>query len=287
MDLNERRGTIYLKEITMKQLMFVVLALLVVSAFSYSQNLYQVLPTQPGNGVQGMRANMLTGPHDFTPDSGAVKTFGKDSLGADVAHPTGSTKSLCNYCHSPHVSKDGIAVPLWARNSLVGSGRTWGYYQDANTIPSGVITDPVGSDNYSAFCLGCHDGSTGILAASAYNSAPYGLTGGEATKVAYSANVVSGEFDLQHVHPVNMDYVGLQTSNPQELYAPVNSHEVWRGAYAYGSGSSASLNGQNVSIRLFNGYMQCSSCHNPHMSSGIGLVLSSNYGKLCVTCHKK
>ena len=271
----------------MKRMMFVVIALLVVSAFAFSQSLLQVLPKQNGGGVQGMRANMLTGPHDFTPDSGAVKTFGSDSLGVAQPHPTGSTKSLCNYCHSPHAPKDGIAAPLWARASLVGSGRTWGYYEDANTIPSGMITDPVGTDNYSAFCLGCHDGSTGILAATAYAAAPYGLTGGTTTKVAFSANVVSGEYDLKHVHPVNMDYVAIQAANPQEFYAANNNSEVWRGAYMYGTGSSAALNGQNVSVRLFGGYMQCSSCHNPHMNSGIGLVLSSNYGKLCVTCHTK
>ncbi len=269
----------------MKRMTLIVIALLAVSALCYSQ-LRQVLPTQPG-GSQGMRAAMLKGPHDFTPDSGAVNTFGTDSLGNALPHPTGSTKSLCNYCHSPHVSKDGIATPLWARASLVGSGRTWGYYQDANTIPTGVITDPVGSDNYSAFCLGCHDGSTGILAATAYNSPPYGLTGGTSTQVSYSTNVVSGEYDLQHVHPVNFDYIALQAASPQELYPANNSSEVWRGAYMYGSGSSASMNGQNVSVRLFNGYMQCPSCHNPHMNSGIGLVLSSNYGKLCVTCHQK
>ncbi|HUN64978.1 MAG TPA: cytochrome c3 family protein [Bacteroidota bacterium] len=207
-----------------------------------------------------------------------MNTFATDSLGNPTTHPTGSTKSLCQYCHSPHVPKDGIANPLWARKSLVGSGRTWGYYQDVNTIPSGYVTDPVGSDNYSAFCLGCHDGSTGILAASAYVAAPFGLTGGTSTQVGYSANVVSGEFNLQHVHPVNFDYVGFATNNPQEFYTPASSAAVW-------SGNNGS--GQITTIRLFGGMMQCSSCHNPHMNSGIGVVYTSNYGQLCVTCHKK
>jgi predicted CXXCH cytochrome family protein len=260
----------------MKQFFLVLIVILVMSVISYGQ-LKQILPTMPG-GTQGTRAAMLKGPHDFTPDSGAVNTFGTDSLGNPVAHPTGSTKSLCSYCHSPHVPKDAIASPLWARKSLVGSGRTWGYYQDVNTIPDGVVTDPVGTDNYSAFCLGCHDGSTGILAATAYDAVPFGLTGGTNTKVAYSTNVVNGEFDLQHVHPVNFNYVSLQATSPQELYPAVDNSKVWQGDN--GSGSV-------TTVRLFNGYMQCSSCHNPHMNSGIGVVYSSSYGKLCVTCHKK
>jgi predicted CXXCH cytochrome family protein len=262
----------------MKQLLFVLIALLLVSVLASGQTLLQRLPTQTG-GTQATRAAMLKGPHDFTPDSGAVNTFGTDSLGVAQPHPTGTgTTSLCNYCHSPHVPKDGIATPLWARASLVGSGRTWGYYQDANTIPSGYITDPVTSDNYSAYCLSCHDGSTGILAASAYEAAPYGLTGGSSTKVAYSANVVNGEYNLQHVHPVNFDYNGFVTNNPQEFYAAENNGSVWHGD----NGS-----GQVTTVRLFNGTMQCPTCHNPHMKSGIGLVYSSSYGKLCVTCHKK
>jgi len=259
----------------MKHLLLVVIALLLVSAISYGQTLNQPLPTQTG-GVQASRAAMLKGPHDFTPDSGAVNTFGTDSLGNPVAHPVGSTKSLCQYCHSPHVDKTHIGVPLWARKSQVG--KTFGYYQDVNTIPAGLIQDPGTSDNYSSFCLSCHDGSAGILAAAAYSDPPYGLTGGATTKVAYSANVVSGKYDLQHVHPVNFDYVAIATANPTEFYAAASGNKVW-------SGDNGS--GQVTTVRLFNNTMQCSSCHNGHMSSGIGLVYSSNYGKLCVTCHKK
>jgi predicted CXXCH cytochrome family protein len=259
----------------MKHLLLAVIAVLLVSAISYGQALNQVLPTMPG-GVQASRAAMLKGPHDFTSDSGAVNTFATDSLGNPSPHPVGSTKSLCSYCHAPHIPKDAIGVPLWARKSVVG--RSFGYYQDVNTIPAGVITDPGTSDNYSSFCLGCHDGSAGIFAAAAYESVPFGLTGGTTTKVGYSANVVNGEFDLQHVHPVNFDYAAMATANPQEFYAPLSSSKVW-------SGDNGS--GAITTVRLFSNSMQCSSCHNPHMNSGIGVVYSSNYGKLCVTCHKK
>ena len=258
----------------MKNLLIVIVALLAVSALTYAQTLNQVLPTQTG-GTQATRAAMLKGPHDFTPDSGAVNTFGTDSLGNTVAHPVGTTKSLCQYCHSPHVPKNGIATPLWARKSQVG--KTFGYYQDANTIPAGVVADPGTSDNYSSYCLSCHDGSTGIFAAAAYVAPPFGVTTNSSV-VPYSANVVSGEFDLQHIHPVNFDYNAVATANPQDFYAPQASYKVW-------SGDDGS--GHTTTVRLFNNTMQCSTCHNPHMNSGIGLAYSSSYGKLCVTCHKK
>ena len=45
--------------------------------------------------------------------------------------------------------------------------------------------------------------------------------------------------------------------------------------------------GKTTTVRLWGGTMQCPTCHNPHMNSGIGLVYSTSYGKLCVSCHKK
>src|SRR5262245_2937873 len=73
--MNKKQG----KESTgMKQLAFILIALLVLTVIGFAQK--QVLPVMPG-GTQGTRAAMLKGPHDFTPDSGAVNTFGTDSLG--------------------------------------------------------------------------------------------------------------------------------------------------------------------------------------------------------------
>ena len=47
----------------MKRLLFVLVALLLVSVVAYSQQ----IPTE----TQGVRANMRLGPHDFSADSGA------------------------------------------------------------------------------------------------------------------------------------------------------------------------------------------------------------------------
>ena len=257
----------------MKHRLFILIALLVLSVIGFGQK--QPLPTMTG-GTQGTRAAMLKGPHDFTPDSGAVNMFGTDSLGNPTPHPVGTARSLCAYCHAPHIPKDAIAQPLWSRTSQVG--KTFGYYQNPTSMDA-TVSDPGTSDNYSSYCLSCHDGSVGIFAATAFTHPPFGQSATDNHSVSYSTNVVNGEFDLQHVHPVNFDYNAVQALVPQELYAAQNSvYKVW-------SGDNGS--GQQTSVRLFNGTMQCSSCHNPHMNSGIGLVYSSSYGKLCVTCHKK
>ena len=104
----------------MKQLMIVLIALLALAVISNGQTLKQVLPTMTG-GTQAKRAAMLKGPHDFTPDSGNYKIV--LAPGDTINHAFGTSKSLCSYCHAPHIPvTGGIANPLWARASLVGSG---------------------------------------------------------------------------------------------------------------------------------------------------------------------
>jgi hypothetical protein len=239
-------------------------------------------------GVQGIRSAMLHGPHDFTSDSG--KVFERDSIGVDtLGHAIWDTvfsakggTSLCGYCHDVHVPKTGIGVPLWARASV--AGKTFGMYVNPISMDATVYdpgTTAAGfKDNYSSFCMSCHDGSVGIFAPTAYVS---GGTTGDVSHVPYDFNMKNGKFDLAHVHPVNFDYNAVQAKVPEELYPAVDPvSAVWKGY----SGSNG-VGGNYTTVRLFNGQMQCSSCHNPHMNSGIGTTLSSAYGRRCVACHKK
>jgi len=276
----------------MKYISIVLLAILVLSVLSFAQK--QPLAPFTG-GTQGMRSAMLKGPHDFTPDSGKyVIERIKDSTGVQIDsvwHPYGASKNLCGYCHSAHIPADGIAQPLWKRASSTGRSYAITKYKNPNSLD--VAVDAVNAtDNYSSFCVSCHDGSV-LFSASAYldGSRPRAATGkswggdttGSAfpwnsTTIPHNANVINGEFNLEHIHPVNFNYGDAVTADPNGLYAALTSTYVWKGA---------DRNGYDASVRLFDGKMQCSSCHNPHMSSGIGTVHTGDYGKLCITCHKK
>lgn len=234
-------------------------------------------------GVQGVRSAMLHGPHDFTPDSG--KPFLRDSIAPgvwDTVFSATGNKRLCSYCHAAHVPKTGVARPLWARKSVMG--QTFGQYTNPTSLDATVYDPGAGQqDNYSSMCMSCHDGSIGIFADTKYES---GGTAGDISHVPYVANMKNGEFDLAHVHPVNFDYNAVQALVPEELYPAVDpTSAVWKGYTGtngmFGSGSTY------TTVRLFGGWMQCSSCHNPHMASGIGTVLTSDYGRRCVACHKK
>jgi predicted CXXCH cytochrome family protein len=269
----------------MKNLFIVIVAMLLVSALVYGQK--QQLPTMSG-GVQATRAAMLKGPHDFTPDSGAytleVIRNWDDTADSNVVHPHGPAKSLCAYCHAPHIPPEGIAAPLWTRASTIG--KTFGPVYSNPISLDASVQEPGLTDNYSAFCLGCHDGSQLFVETAYAGGRPYAGTPApdwtpyEGYTVRHEAKIaVGGEYPMDHVHPVNFDYNAAQALDVQGIYPALdNASYVWKGD----NGS-----GVQTTVRLFNGYMQCSSCHNPHMNRGIGIVYTSDYGKLCVSCHKK
>ena len=261
---------------------FTLLALVLivaVAAFGQAQ------PNGPSSGtVQGSKSLMIGGPHDFGP-------------GGIHAPAQGQSKGVCDYCHRPHImGADGQAAPLWARKS-VNSALTYGVYtsvsMDAN-VGNGHQAPINSDDNYSAMCLSCHDGSQ-FLASTAWGSnghpyngfpntwpfdgAPNSIDSAFAFADAGGLNP-GGNMQLSHTHPVHIDYDYAQ-ANDGQLYAKAAA------GYVYLETSPAT----KAIGRLFNGKMECSSCHNPHFKTGIGLQSPNSAndqgGALCVSCHKK
>ena len=215
---------------------------------------------------QGVLPKMAGYPHDLR------------SNGAKAATTAGASDKLCSYCHSPHIPTTGIPTPLWARKAAASKG--WGVYS-SSTMDATVIdpSDPTGDQNKneSNMCLSCHDGSA-MYTTSQYEKRPYvspssAWTAVENRTVGAAQNLISGNYNgLSHTHPVNFDYDAAQLADPG-LYPKVNAKYVY-------------LDGTTKVGRLFNGKMQCSSCHNPHNSSKMiqGTTADS---KLCVACHNK
>ena len=257
----------------MKRLMFALTAIVLVAAVAFSQGKQ---PNGPKSTTQYTRSIMLHGPHDFTIDSGATSP----------EKPVGASRKLCSYCHDAHVPATGIAAPLWARTSVVGGGLTYGMYSNPTSLDA-TLADARSDDNYSSFCMSCHDGSF-IFTAAAYQEGkrPRGTGPGgswpawaDTVRVPEAANMYNGEWALTHTHPINFDYDAALASNDGGLFTPSAV-----GNYVYLDNSTTP---PTAIGRLFNGKMQCSSCHNPHMGSGIGIQGNTDYGKLCIACHKK
>lgn len=250
----------------MKKILFLTFAILIVSTMVIAQ-------------TQGT-AFMSGAKHDLRVNSGKTT---QDSI-------AGASDRLCSYCHSPHIPAAGIKDPLWARAAKGGTSN-WGKYSgqqlDAEVVdPSNPTSDQ--HKNESNMCISCHDG-TAMYTSASYVKRPHvsgnsNWTGG--TPVTFTARksnygtrgnnaIVGGTnyVDLSHTHPVNFDYSDAVTADGA-LYTAINAK------YVYHDGT------QKIG-RLFNDKVQCSSCHNPHMTDTKMVQGTLADGKLCVSCHKK
>jgi hypothetical protein len=184
-----------------------------------------------------------------------------------------SGNEFCKPCHTPHNAN--MEVPgsqLW--NHQVTSATFQVYSSPTlNSFPG----QPSGS---SKLCLSCHDGTVAIENHSGNTSGTEYVTFGNITT------------DLRDDHPISFEYNSSLASNDPGLYDP--------------STELSGLGGTIEEDLLQNGYMQCTSCHDPHISRNtegcvgchivqgtemvtISLSLwKSNAGSaFCLTCHNK
>lgn len=171
---------------------------------------------------------------------------------------------ICIFCHTPHNASPATA--LWGRKSTVTS--SFGFYT-SNTLA--IFKDPVsktasnygGEPNYaSRLCLSCHDGATALgavlngpeivfdvgkekIAPSGYNTFNPNQGGNDAT---------------QHHHPISFKYNAevrnaINTFETKTYKLPTENKTVGPPYYNF----------PDVKIDR-NGYMQCTTCHNPHQN---------------------
>jgi predicted CXXCH cytochrome family protein len=188
-----------------------------------------------------------------------VEVLGAHDLTPRGTSPVkGSLSASCLYCHAPHSGAGGL-TPLWNQTLSTQTYTPYGsttYNQKGNTMP------PLGAD--SSLCLSCHDGTV----------AP-GLT------IAYGKMGMSGAMIAADVFGTN-----LQGSHPFSLILPIKDAPDLVASLA-GSGKTADTTN---SVKLINGNIECTSCHNPHVQavdrvSLNFLVLDNSRGQICLSCH--
>ncbi len=189
--------------------------------------------------------------------------------GTGTVHSTNETE-ICIFCHTPHQAIKNDNIPLW--NHTLSSEASYGVYTSPTFDGASTIQDLGGTDATTAavsnLCLSCHDGT---IAINSLNN-PSNATGANPTMVgtgtggvmpAGTSNIGN---DLTDDHPVNFRYDAALYAADSSLNDP------------------AGLTG----VRLFNGYVQCASCHDPHESTNPTFLRVDNSGSaLCLKCHNK
>ncbi|MBI5095243.1 MAG: cytochrome C [Candidatus Hydrogenedentes bacterium] len=190
----------------------------------------------------------------------------------DYSRAGWSGGEICIVCHTPHNANTTVAdAPLWNREV---STATYTVYTSStlNALPG----QPSGS---SKLCLSCHDGTIAVDS----------FAGKTGTRFADFGNFGT---DLSRHHPISFAYDSALASEDGKLHNPATK--------------DSGLGGTIETDLLVDGQLECTSCHDVHVSrhsagcagchAGSGhpfttrslSLRKSNAGSaLCLTCHAK
>lgn len=185
---------------------------------------------------------------------------------------------ICVACHTPHGGNTSVTdAPLW--NHTLSSVTNYSLYT-SGTLNAGTLTQPSG---VSALCLSCHDGTVAIDS--------YGGGAGTAG-VMTGTNAVgaASQGSLANDHPIGFIYNAALATADGALHDPSTR------TVTVGAGGTRSLTGTVANLMLFNGRLECASCHDVHNTftaadgTGVGdplLRVSKGGSTICLTCHNK
>lgn len=215
-----------------------------------------------------------------------------------------SQTQVCEFCHTPHAATTGIAAPLWNRSiSTVTYTPYLSSSMDANPVPSATL----GAG--SKVCLSCHDGTMAIgmvgvlngvtnpvIAMSGTNPGGGGMPDGSGAATGYTRNL---GINLGNDHPIAFSYDTALGSADGELRTPVPV--MVDTTTVVGNRSP----GVKPTYPLQSNQMQCSTCHDPHISDPANPTLKFLRGNrlqqqapmgggyvaaddiMCLACHDK
>lgn len=169
------------------------------------------------------------------------------------------TDQTCKFCHTPHNSQSTQLAPLW--NHAISSTATYKLYGESGGSPTfnaaGTLSQPISS---TKACMSCHDGTVAMDS--------FGTRVGT-RKMGAGSNLGA---DLANDHPIAFTYDAALASADGQLAIPVS-----------GSWVDAAHK-----LPLFNGKMECATCHNVHDDTNPPFLRKNNAGSaLCLACHTK
>jgi len=214
----------------------------------------------------------------------------------------GGVSEICVFCHTPHGANAAVETPLW--NKLASSATYTTY--DSTTIDGDILA--VGS--VSIACLACHDGSQStdvvINGPGPGNASSSGVAlrgGGRFLDPDQSFTLGT---DLSNDHPIGIQYGGFGAtpadpdfrtagSVPGLQVATINGRQRWW------IDTTGGVNGlrEKTDMILYtrdntaNGgaaeepFVECASCHDPHVENPVFLRTSNTNSALCLACHVK
>lgn len=182
--------------------------------------------------------------------------IGVHDMGPFGQSPITGSLTTCEYCHAPHGAHPDLQ-PLWSQKLSAVTSYT--LYSDPTMVNQ--VQEPL-LGSASNLCLSCHDGTV-----APGQTSPYGnikMTGSMNSQDVFGTN-------LQSMHPFNFK---LPLQSAPNLLPSLTS-----------SGTTG-----NPAVKLVNGNVQCTTCHEPHVQyidpvAQDFLVMNNANSALCLACH--
>ena len=257
------------------------------------------------------------------------QTSGGGPSGVSMDQFRNDYQEVCVYCHTPHGANTSVALPLWNRTMKATTYTT--YNQLGTSSLTQTVTQPGAA---SLSCLSCHDGQTAVdsiinmpgsgryqasqatvqdntflntwnntrgpdatvhigldgvnqgLGCLACHASGAGFVGAGATDFT----VFAIGTDLRNDHPVGITYPVPVGGTSTEFKTPTGQRGT---TFFFDDGDS---NLEKEEVRVYDGKVECASCHDPHgvPSAGVGstfkptfLRVTNTASALCLTCHTK
>lgn len=170
----------------------------------------------------------------------------------DLSQKGYGTNQICIFCHTPHHAKTDLPeVPLWNHGTTAATFTVY-----SSPTLDATVGQPSGA---SKACLSCHDGTIAL-----------DVFGNRSS----TSPTIGGRFnlgtDLSNDHPISFTYDAALATRDGGLVIPAGTNMVVSG------------------IPLYNGKMECSSCHSVHDNTNGTFLRHTNVGSaLCLKCHLK
>ena len=170
------------------------------------------------------------------------------------------TRQVCVFCHTVH-NGDQATAQLW--NHEVDGAQPYDMY-DSPTMDMNIALTP---HNGSIICLSCHDGTIAVGALRSSKSPVSMMNVGARGEIPDNQRGHIG-IDLSGMHPVSVRYQATSSMGKKGVRWPP-------------------LDAEGVVGPDANGFVQCTSCHDPHgsRSERYPFWRKTTFSAVCKVCH--
>lgn len=196
---------------------------------------------------------------------------------------------VCVFCHTPQVSADAaarsgvMAQPAWQPS--LSAAHSFVMYDDIGRLQFG---DKPAVGSQSIACLSCHDANQAFSVQAAETDHPFGIP--------YRGFSRGRERSSDEMAAIGNapSRAGKEVKSLDDFRLPsrgvVDNRTVW-----WVSASGVTPFRTRADLPLYarpaaNGeipFVECSSCHDPHISNKLFLRVDNSGSRLCLTCHDK